>query len=559
MRMIGHSICDVPRLDVAKISNATKRAKLRMWKSACSGGLACLMTVSLLGSIANAQDPYGGNPYGEDEMYGGGDPYGGDGGDPYGGSDPYGGMDPYGGGGGQNGGGSSFSAESLSSILPIKTDTGKLTDLVSFFSPNTPAKIENGPILLKDANDAYKAGDFPTALRLYHAHMAVEFEHSQDAVEQAQLSRGLRRPVWQLHCGVSAMLRSKIEGTDYNPISANMQSNAGGGGGYGDPYGGGDPYSGGGDPYGGEGGDPYGGSDPYAGTAYGGQATNAAKKPEAKPRNVEMLNKEIDERFTELLGTVNEQFKVRFKELYNSGKLGSAFSGVATPESDTKPARGMGYGAKPPVAVDHDFEQNSDLPMLTPGLVFVGEDESSEMLVKAREAGLDYLFHFDIAVSQKQERSPVQNRSFCRVYDVRTGKVVASSGKFDNYEVMQLSNRRRRTAPSSEEDSLSPEAKYVNEAFDKLTLGVEKNIALAPMPKLPAASVRTRIGSLISAPKEQLFETLSEIRMYQAQGSLGDADVEQAFQIIAGNNGLTLLYGTKEEKLAFVENWLEGS
>jgi len=513
-------------------------------------GLLCV-------GVAQAQDPYGGNPYGEDyeEASGNSDDYGDD---PYGG-DPYGG-DPYGGGSGSGG------SSGLLKAMPGIGQVPGLADFASFLSPQTSVEVDAGPKFAGEALAAVQAGDLPAAADLYHAHLAVEYEHSKDALAEVQLSKLLRKPVWHLRCGLSLKVRGEVEGDSYNPISANMSSSGGGYGG--DGYGGGDPYGGGGGGYDDQGGgyggeepygdsDPYGGDDPYGGNPYGGpSAPTKTAQPAAPVRNREMLNKDIDQRMSETLGTVAEVFKERFNDYYSSGKLGSALTDVTPkPSANTAGRRGR---TTPVSLIESKYEQNSDLPMWVPGLVFVGEDESATTLAQAKEAGLDYLFHFDIAVKQDRGQ-PVQNRSRCRVYDVKSGKVVASSGKFDNMEVMQLGQRRSRTARRPKTDSGSPSANYINDAMNALTLGLNKNVTLIPMPQLSATAARKRVSSLLSTPPSQLFQTLAEIRVYQSQGLLADGDVEQAFQIIAGNDGLTLLYGTEEEKNALVDKLLGDS
>ena len=75
------------------------------------------------------------------------------------------------------------------------------------------------------------------------------------------------------------------------------------------------------------------------------------------------------------------------------------------------------------------------------------------------------------------------------------------------------------------------------------------------MPALTAPSAKQRVAVLLSTAKRNSLAALAEIRYYQLQGLLTEAEVEQAFDVVGGDDAMMILYGPPEEKLAIVRQW----
>ena len=93
------------------------------------------------------------------------------------------------------------------------------------------------------------------------------------------------------------------------------------------------------------------------------------------------------------------------------------------------------------------------------------------------------------------------------------------------------------------------EASYVSERVAGLFLTIDRQIKTIDLPALTPEVAKRRIASLLGSSKNDRLKTLAEVRLYQAQQLLSEADVESLFNIIGGQQGLTLIHGSRDQKL----------
>ncbi|MEM9644656.1 MAG: hypothetical protein AAF989_06665, partial [Planctomycetota bacterium] len=244
---------------------------------------------------------------------------------------------------------------------------------------------------------------------------------------------------------------------------------------------------------------------------------------------------------------------------FQDQRFGVALTSVEAPKPPVSDRRGPRGPAPPPMvsALSNPYEADAEYPMWRPGLVFVGELAQDEAIAKAKEAELDFLVYFDVS-AKKEGRLPVQNRTRCRLIHTNSGKLVVTTGQFDNFEVMELSKRRR--SPRAPEPPADPAGAYIRKNYETFFSWIEKNLALVAMPKLSHEAAKRRVASLLSSSAgSSVLPRLAEIRLYQHQGALSLADVEKAYEIMLGEDGLTLIHGTKDAKRSVLDRLLEQS
>ena len=451
-----------------------------------------------------------------------------------------------------------------------------------------PVDLYTGPLLRRDAELALQAGNMPLALEYYFAHAAVEYDEAQSALQAVKYSHVLRRPVWQIRWGVSLALHGDTNVRDYQPITA--ESSQGGA----DRRG---SYSGSGS-YGESGSGSYSDSDSELASsgregsfergrsalegAAGGIGGAAA--PGAPPS---MLSEDARKQLNEALGLVAETMGNEFSERFREGDFGNALASLVVSETaESEPpeesARSSDYDAgssrgpaksystdsdygssdsrgsggrrssagsfgdpdeeEQPAVADNPMPTNTQTPMWQPGVVFLGEGPTSEMLDTAREHQIDLLLHFDVAIKETRGEA-VKNVSRCRLLHVPTGKGLGISKGMDSFDVMQQAQAKRT----------NPQA-YVDEQLANLLAIIDKQATVSEMPKLTAEIARRRVGTLLDSKS---LRTLAEIRLYQSQGLLQPEEVEQAFAIIGGDEGLVMLYGDAERKREVARKWAQ--
>lgn len=464
-------------------------------------------------------------------------------------------------GGGYGGGyGGSASASNRSGANPI------MPDLASFFAslqespllaPEQVGELSNGPALGRDAELAFEAGNLPLAMRMYWAHVVAEYEQAGEALEAVRFSPLLRRPTWHTRWGVSMLVRSDDDTTDFGPIpvdgsSTQRRARSSGGGSFagGPGYG---SYSDPSDDDSGDSGGPNYGGPGYGGPGYGGPSGGAptgggaaaATTEQASAEPATMLSESTRERFTDVLGLVAKTVENEFGELYHDGKFGLALIDIEPPPTPESNGRRNTRGAAP-IGPANPMPTSADTPMWIPGVVFLGEGSSQESIETAREHGIEMLIHFDVIVKPTREKA-IQNIARCRVLHVPSGKPLGMSKKLDSDEAHRLVDVGRTEFQE-----------YVDERLSSLFEIVADKAAVVPMPELNADVARNRVAGLVSSQTRDL-RALAEIRLYQSRGWLTDEEVENAFAIIGGDEALALLYGAPEDRLQVARQWVDES
>ncbi len=436
-------------------------------------------------------------------------------------------------------------------------------DLSSLFAPQLEDAIQAGPVLKRESDLAFAAGNYPLALELAFGHMAAEYPNSVVDLKTVKYSSTLRRPVWNARFGVSMTVRGTGALREAQPIrettsGRQLAQNRGQGrsarGGY-------------------EGFDEemmdmeedmemqmeemrdeemmmemdmsdFGGSDP--------RSRRSSGRPQSTGPVRKMLDDAAKEELDSYLGLVAEVIGEAFKKRFQSGDFGPALITVNMEEAEEGDVLAGRQGAATPppsgVTLNDELEDvfaaiPDPLPMWLPGIVYLGQGASDEIIPVAQSADLDFVLHFDVVLKQGRNEM-VQNISRCRLIQVSNGKLLGVSKGMDSWEAAQLASSGR-----------SGERAYVEEKLANLLMIIDRSAKTAELPALSSKVARQRVASLLGGKKSRSLRTLAEIRLYHAQELIGDADVEIAFDIVGGPEALTMLHGTPAQRVAMVRKW----
>ncbi|MDF1840615.1 MAG: hypothetical protein P1U77_04230 [Rubripirellula sp.] len=501
----------------------------------------------------------------------------------------------YGRSGGQRGAGPS---DTMRTYLTNFTSALGGIDLAPIFRART-APVQSGPVLRREAEQAFQAGNHALALELMFGHMATEYNDAIVMLQTVKWSPVLRRPVWGYRFGVSMNVRGEVT-DDPNPIREG--ATPAGGGGFGDAGGGRGGFGGGRGGFGGgrggfgggrggmeeemgdadyggmeeEMGDAdYGGMEeemgygddmgmgggrgpggpggPGVGRGPGGRGPGIGGRSPVRTRT--MLSPAAAETFDKTLGLVAEVASQKFQERFRRGDFGNVLTNVGAPPVPVDGNRGGNQGIpSSPISSVTSSELEELLstvaeppPMWKPGIVSLGVADSKEILAAARAANLDFVFHFDVSI--KKMRTQTQNSSRCRLLNVRTGKSVGMSRVMDSVEASKFAAAGRMD-----------ERAYVEDQLSGLLGIIDRQLKVVDIPTaLTAEAVRGRIATLMASDTARSLRTLAEIRLYQAKQLISDQEVEAAFDIVGAAEGLTLLHGSQKESVSVARKWAAAS
>ena len=448
--------------------------------------------------------------------------------------------------------------------LPADSQAG-LEALTAFFSAEPEGgEMDFGPVLQLESEKAFKAGDYLLARQLAFAHMAAEYPDSVASLEGVKYSSALRRPVWNVRFGVSLSVRGSSE--DPQPIrvtttgrrSAQEMRGSRSRGARGRQQNPGEQYpeEGYGEGYGEEEGmmeeqmepdmSDYG--DPSGGM---GRPQNRARN-ETQPQR-QMLDPAVQEELDRYLGVVAEVIGDGFKKRFQAGDFGPVFSTITPPEPVDDRSRNR-IGGAPVVAPSMSSSMPEGLaiamgaapeptPMWLPGIIYLGKGSSEEIIPQAQEKELDLLLHFDVSLKPGRNDA-LQNISRCRLIIVKTGKTAGVTRPFDSREAATLADLGR-----------SGEREYVEDQTVNFFAVLDRDVKCKEFPRLSASSAKSRVVSLMSGRNSRSLQTLAEIQLYRAQGLITDEEVEIAFDIVGGTDGMVLLHGPREDRLAVARKW----
>ena len=455
--------------------------------------------------------------------------------------------------------GGSASDVMVQSQLATMSSLLSSVDLGALLAPASQvAPISAGPVLIADAEAAYRNGNYPLALELYFAHMVTEYEQARVSLQTIKYSSLLRRPVWHVRWGVSYAVRGATDVEDPQPIQEGktpVNRMAAGGNQQGPP---------------GSGAIPGYGEEPAMDMemdmeddsmeqqmasmpGYGDAPSPAsARQTRSQPKR-EMLSSEAQQTFDKYLGLVATIVAEEFDRRYRQGDFGTALATVTVPEPVDPRARRAPAAAndEPIVAIapmsqagmDALDESAEPRPLWKPGILYYGEGDSKDITKMAKADGIDILLHFDVYLKPVRNEY-VQNVSRCRLIRVTDGKSLVVSKGIDSVEAMAMA----RTGRGSERD-------YVMGQLESLLAIIDRYIVTTDLPKLTPEMAKRRVGSLLSGADAKSLRTLAEIRLYQMQQLLSAKEVATAFDIIGGEDALLMLYGPQSEKLAMARKW----
>ena len=439
-------------------------------------------------------------------------------------------------------------------------------NLAPLMAASVPAMEDKRPPLKKQCDEAFLDGRMATALELFFGNLVIEPEKASEQLNSVKYSAMLKRPVWQIRWGVSLAVRGDDAG-DKGAITEGSGGNRGNSGFRGEDFG---PSEMGPDEFG-------------MGDGAMGRGNNAVAAAN--------LDQTAEAELEEALGLVAEVTAEQFSLRFSRGDFGLALSSIApappvvdTPRNgpsdamdqemnesmerermeqermrmeqermDMEMERSMDSGsefgsnraAKMEVVEPLDETPKIDaglepFPMWKPGIVYLGSISSAESTKKAKARDIDFILHFDVVLKEGRDGA-IQNISRCRMIRVADGKTMGLSKPSDSIEVQRPGTIARD---------------YVNEQIANLFAIIDRQMVLVAMPKLSPEIAKRRIASLFSGSKADRLKALAEIRLYQSQQLISDEDVEKAFYIVGGADGMKMLHGTQEDQIATVHEWV---
>ncbi|EMI23011.1 signal peptide protein [Rhodopirellula maiorica SM1] len=401
-------------------------------------------------------------------------------------------------------------------------------------------------------------------MELFFGNLVIEPEKASEQLNSVKYSAMLKRPVWQIRWGTSLAVRGDDTG-DKGAITEGS--------------GGKRPSSGFQD-------EEFGPSE-FGSGEFGMEAGGMGRGNNATANLDQTAEAELEEALGLVAEVIAEQFSVRFSR----GDFGLALSSIAPPPSvvatpdnnegdsmeqemdeamerermeqermrmeqeqmDMEMERSMASGSEFGSNRAAEMEAVAPLddtpkidpglepfPMWKPGIVYLGSVSSAEATKKAKARDIDFILHFDVILKEGREGA-IQNISRCRMIRVADGKTIGLSKASDSVEVQRPGTVARD---------------YVNEQVANLFAIIDRQMVLADMPKLSPEIAKRRIASLFSGSKADRIKALAEIRLYQSQQLISDEDAEKAFHIVGGADGMRLLYGTQEDQIATVHEWV---
>lgn len=414
-----------------------------------------------------------------------------------------------------------------------------------------------GPVLRNEAHVAYRYGNLPLALQLFHGFIARGSDAAEQQMDQIKFSKHFRKPLWHLRVGVSLGVHGASSTTDPSPITDSGTSRGMGNGEMGMGMDSGmmgmememansmqgmedamrEGMAGMEEEMGMGGMDMYEEDMGMSGMGMSGMGMSGMGMSGRGQRNqaaapsvpkAEMTDSEVNSRMEKFLGLVADTVKNGLSKRISDGKFGHALVDVEA-ESTTQ-----GH------TVNGETVDEAPQSMWIPSVLFVGEGNSRDTIKTAHNLELDLLFHFDVGLKENR-MGAVSNISRVKVMDARTGKTLVSSGAMDNTEVERMT-RVGRGSPSA----------YVDEQLKSLWAVVDERLTLSDLPTLSPEVARKRVAQVLGDRSMTPLRKLAEIRYYGYRGWLTPDEVEQAFEITGGPDAMKVLHGSESQAIEAV-------
>ncbi len=428
---------------------------------------------------------------------------------------------------------------------PLRQEIARV--LAPSTTPAIPPMV--GPLLRNEANVAFRYGNLPLARELYFGFLANGTEDANEDLEKLKFSRYFSRPAWQLRWGVSVGVHGDTDVDNFAPIQPDGADNGMNGMEMANSYDSSGLYDSSDDP----GMSSSQGSSVDSGYESQSNGMSSSSEQGGYPQldsngrpidpsasvnvapKAQMTDPTISARFEEMMGyvatTVSEGMQTRMA----SGQFGEAFAGIEPEVTDQGDM------------VDGEYVEPREPRMWIPSVVYLGEGSSQEMSKAAAMQRIELLLHFDVAMKNVRNSTP-QNATRVKVIDGRSGRTLITSDQMDNREVLKMLQNKRGTVES-----------YVNDALEKFWSVLDSKLSVEPFPTLPPASARGRVTGVLGDPTFSLLRKLAEIQYMGKKKWLTEDEVEQAYSIAAGSDGMRILYGSESEAISVIHEIVKRS
>ena len=443
-----------------------------------------------------------------------------------------------------------------------------------------PRSLPTGvPQALRDAQLAMQSGLMDVALNLWAGQIAIDPESMSGALSNIGYCRALRQPIAMIRFGSALNVRNE-EGLDPQPVTESshhrqsMTSRGGGGGGGSDRgmqaamqeqemrrqlamqqqmAGGQGSF--------GRGREGFGLSSP---------ASLAPVVPDALDLNP--IDPAADEVMRDTIGLVAERFAENFNRRLREGQFGKALLSTlskplaisddttADASAQTDQTTSSTDATRPiddasPRLLSLVQSLNLTPSMWLPTLEHLGQIDASASIAAAKQRGIDFVFQFDVTIKEESASSrggaggasrggyggrsaPTDNITRIRVYDVRSGRSLYSTRSISSAAIRKELARRGSVSTAG----------LIDAECEQFWSNFDRAIQVVDMPTIDAAAAVRRVGQLLSAPTRAVLQSLAEVRLYGHRGYLQPDQVDTAFAILAGDDGLKLLHGTSDFK-----------
>jgi hypothetical protein len=439
------------------------------------------------------------------------------------------------------------------------------------FPGNNPANARRAPakkVTYKDRSiAAFQAGNTRRAYHLLAAQALVSSdEQATELISNYRWAshRTSKRPILGLNIAIGATIKNPRNVSDLSPIGSDNNA-AGGGGGF---------------------------SEGYGGMPSGSGSGNAQDKKTFAEISGE-LGRKLAAAFTEKHtdgvwspyfqeyslsrgrpGTQN-QMNGGFGQEYGPGD-GSFQTGGFSPQGGDAPffQRPGGFGSDPYGAESSGANFNSPnlngpasadvaLPagysVVAPGLIYIGVGDQSKLVKKATQEGFDCLLLFELDIRQVQTPSGTKTANDTRIRALlprEAAKDVKSIGATKTLNNMQVA--KAKSAGTSD---------GVDEAIELLIKKLEENLPLASFQSLSPTPpeltfdyvTKQRIPQLLEDKDKDMsvMDRLSEVNFFYLKGFIDETERSDAFEKIAGQNGLAVLSGSLSDKTKALDKIIE--
>jgi len=415
--------------------------------------------------------------------------------------------------------------------------------------PTGPQKPEEDAPYLEKAKYAFAFGREPDAYKFALAHALSGAEDANVVLDEIQWVKDLMSPNSGISFAIGMDLKAPSGISDYKPVGTVDPNAAGGGGGGSGRLGLPDPGM-------------MGGSGIVGGPGIGGGGGGVGRKDD--PETFSKATGEMGRAFVRMFEErfLEGKFGKLFLEVENAaGSMGAAPAGGAPgfpggsagigPSSGFEAgmegglvspggrmgAPGMAPGAGAPAAAKKTASTGH---RLTPGLAYIGTGSMGELKTKASKDGFDCLVFFDVQVEQNKRNGRVNNDTRVQIVSLKTGKIIASSKKLNNYEV-------QKRMEDGDGDGIDAALQVV---FSKL----DEQLILSPLPSLKPDVVQKRISDLINSKQVPTLKALGEVCLFHHLKLINDEERTSAYELLLeGADGNVLGTGSVEDKRAVLD------